>query len=206
VLVYDINPVTGALIATGASAQAGSGNAADKGVIDPTGSLLYVVNFNDNAVYGFTISQTDGSLSSVNLNVGYVVGMGPTDVLIDTTSTYLYVPTGNSNVSSFQITSKGQLSTPGTVSTVTGAVALSNIVIDPSDKYAYALDNSVNPSNIYAVKVGTGGALGPAIGSSPTSAGILSFGMAIDPSSTLLAVDNNFSDTISLFSIGSGGA
>src|SRR5208337_2085623 len=98
------------------------------------------------------------------------------------------------------------LSTPGTVSTVTGAVALSNIVIDPSDKYAYALDNSVNPSNIYAVKVGTGGALGPAIGSSPTSAGILSFGMAIDPSSTLLAVDNNFSDTISLFSIGSGGA
>src|SRR5271157_555660 len=258
VLVYDINPVTGALIATGASAQAGSGNAADKGVIDPTGSLLYVVNFNDNAVYGFTISQTDGSLSSVNLNVGYVVGMGPTDVLIDHTSTYLYVingtdadisgftitpltgvlaandaatppytsgslnfptfgtidptntylyvPTGNSNVSSFQITSKGQLSTPGTVSTVTGAVTLSNIVIDPSDKYAYALDNSVNPSNIYAVKVGTGGALGPAIGSSPTSAGILSFGMAIDPSSTLLAVDNNFSDTISLFSIGSGGA
>jgi 6-phosphogluconolactonase (cycloisomerase 2 family) len=256
--VYDINPVTGALTATGATSQAGSGNATDKGVIDPSGSFLYVVNINDNKVYGFTIKQTDGSLSSINSNAGYPVGAGPSDVLvdhtgtylyvinggdadisgftitpltgvlvannaaaapytagslgpapfygtIDPTNTYLYVPTGDGNVSSFQITSNGQLSTPGTVSPVAGAGFLTNIVIDPSGKYIYVVDNNVVPSNIYAFNVGTGGAFGAAIGSA-IPAGNTSFGMAIDPTSTLLAVDNQFSDTISLFTIGSTGA
>jgi len=255
--VYDINPVTGALQETGVTAQAGTSNVTDKGVIDPSGSYLYIVNIFDNAVYGFTISQTDGSLTAT-VPASFSVGAGPSDVLvdhtgtylyvinstdadisgftitpltgvlvvnnaatppytsgslnaptygtIDPTNTYLYVPMGNNNVSSFQITSNGQLSTPGTVSAVGGATSsLTNIVINPSDKYAYVVDNSVTPSNIYAFQVGTGGALGPAIESAVT-AGNTSFGMTIDPTSTLLAVDNNFSNTISLFSIGSTGA
>ena len=256
--VYDINPVTGALQETGVTAQAGTSNETDKGVIDPTGSFLYIVNIYDNAVYGFTISQTDGSLTAT-VPASFSVGASPTDVLVDHTGTYLYVinsagadisgftitpltgvlvannaatppytpgslapgptygtidpanaylyvPTGDNNVSSFQITSNGQLSTPGTVSPVGGATSsLTNIVINPSDKYAYVVDNSVTPSNIYAFQVGTGGALGSAIGSAVT-AGNTSFGMAIDPTSALLAVDNQFSDTISLFSIGSTGA
>jgi len=255
--VYDINPATGALTETGVTAQAGTSNVTDKGVIDPSGSFLYIVNIFDNAVYGFTISQTDGSLTAT-VPASFSVGAGPTDVLvdhtgtylyainstdadisgftitpltgvlvannaatppytsgslnaptygtIDPTNTYLYVPMGNNNVSSFQITSNGQLSTPGTVSAVGGATSfLTNIVINPSGKYAYVVDNSVTPSNIYAFQVGTGGALGPAIGSAVT-AGNTSFGMTIDPTSALLAVDNQFSDTISLFSIGSTGA
>jgi len=257
VRVYDINPVTGALTATGATAQAGTSNQTDRGVIDLTGSFLYIVNIYDNKVYGFTISQTDGSLTAT-APASFSVGAGPTDVLIDhtgtylyvinqtdadisgftitpltgvlvannaatppyttslnapnygtidPTNTYLYVPTGDNNVSSFQIASNGQLSTPGTVSAVGGTTSgLTNIVIDPSDKYAYVVDNNAVPSEIYAVHVGTGGALGPAIGTGPTAAGITSLGMTIDPTSTLLAVDNNFSDTVSLFSIGSNGA
>ena len=257
--VYDINPATGALTETGVTAQAGTSNVTDKGVIDPSGSFLYIVNIFDNAVYGFTISQTDGSLTAT-VPGSFSVGAGPTDVLVDHTgtylyvinstdadisgftitpltgvlvannaatppytsgslnaptygtidpiNTYLYVPMGNNNVSSFQITSNGQLSTPGTVSPVAGATLLTNIVIDPSDKYIYVVDNGPIPpipSNIYAFQVGTGGALGAAIGSA-VPAGITTFGMAIDPTSALLAVDNNFSDTISLFSIGSTGA
>jgi 6-phosphogluconolactonase (cycloisomerase 2 family) len=271
--VCDINPVTGALLIPGVDVhnnplptyEAGSG-ALDKGVIDPTGSFLYVVNSTDNVVYGFAIQQTDGSLSVIPPSTGFPVGEGPLDVLIDhtgtylytinetaadisgftitpltgvlvpnnaatppytpgslgtgatpyygtidPTNTYLYVAAGGSNVLSYQITSNGQLSTPGTVSAVANAVQLSSIVIDPSDKYIYVIDtgivvnNQAAPSNIYAFQVGTGGAFGPAIGTGPTPAGITSFGMTIDPTSALLAVDNNFSDTISLFSIGSTG-
>ncbi len=267
VRVYDINPVTGTLIPgldvhgnPLPSSQAGTSNYTDKGVIDPSGSFLYVVNIFDNAVYGFTISQTDGSLTAT-VPPSFSVGAGPTDVLIDhtgtnlyvinggdadisgfaitpltgvlaannattppytptslnaptygtidPTNTYLYVPTGDNHVSSFQITSNGQLSTPGTVSPVTGADSLTNIAIDPSDKYIYVVDNGTSPSNIYAFQVGTGGAFGSPIGGTPPTAvqaGSASFGMAIDPTSTLLAVDNQFSDTISLFSIGSNGA
>ena len=57
--------------------------------------------------------------------------MRPPIGTIDPTNTYLYVPTGDGNVSSFHITSNGQLSSPGTVSPVTGAGSLTNIVIDP---------------------------------------------------------------------------
>jgi 6-phosphogluconolactonase (cycloisomerase 2 family) len=271
VQLYDINPVTGSVTAAVDAHnnplvyQAGSSNAIDKGVIDLTGSFLYIVNGTDNAVYGFTISQTDGSLTAT-VPASFSVGAsaGPSDVLIDhtgtylyvinstdadisgftitpltgvlvannaatppytsgslnaptygtidPTNTYLYVPMGNNSVSSFQITSNGQLSTPGTVSPVTGAVSLTNIVINPSDKCIYVVDtgvvvnNQAAPSNIYAFQVGTGGAFGPAIGTGPTPAGITSFGMTIDPTSALLAVDNQFSDMISLFSIGSTGA
>src|SRR5271157_1198204 len=173
VRVYDINPVTGALTATGATAQAGTSNQTDRGVIDLTGSFLYIVNIYDNKVYGFTISQTDGSLTAT-APASFSVGAGPTDVLIDhtgtylyvinqtdadisgftitpltgvlvannaatppyttslnapnygtidPTNTYLYVPTGDNNVSSFQIASNGQLSTPGTVSAVGGTTS-----------------------------------------------------------------------------------
>jgi len=184
-------------------------------LIDHTGTYLYVINFTDADISGFTITPLTGILVANNAATPPYTPTSlnaPTYGTIDPTNTYLYVPTGDSNVSSFQITANGQLSTPGTVSTVTGAVGLSNIVFDPSNKYIYVLDNGLTspiPSNVYAFQVGTGGALGNPIGGTPPTpvpAGDTSFGMAIDPTSTVLAVDNNFSDTISLFSIGATGA
>jgi 6-phosphogluconolactonase (cycloisomerase 2 family) len=180
-------------------------------LVDHTGTYLYVINQGDQSISGFTITPLTGVLGTNNAATApYTSGSLPTpyDGTIDPTDTYLYVTTGDGNVSSFQITSNGQLSTPGTVSPVAGATFLTNIVIDPSDKYIYVVDNGPIPpipSNIYAFQVGTGGAFGAAIGSA-VPAGITSFGMTIDPTSTLLAVDNQFSDTISLFSIGSNGA
>ena len=265
VQLFDINPVTGTVTAAKDAHNnplvypAGAGNATDKGVIDPSGSFLYVVNGTDNAVYGFTISQTDGSLTAV-AGTKFAVGAAPSDVLIDhtgtylyvinggdadingftitpltgvlvannattppytatslnapnygtidPTNTYLYVPTGDNNVAGFTIGSTGLLTavtgSPFQIASPPAVLLLTNIVIAPSDSYAYVVDNNISPSNIYAVKVGTGGALASASG--PTPAGSASFGMTIDPTSTLLAVDNQFSDTISLFNIGSNGA
>src|SRR5271157_1733552 len=274
VYVYDINPVTG-MLTQGVDASnnplppylAGSGSGNNKGVIDPTGSFLYIVDGVLNNVWGFTIDQSTGALTALT---PVAVGQAPTDVFVDHTGAYLYVinsgtGTGNGNISGFTITpatgvlvannptvaaspyTTGSLGTPsfGTIDPtnaylyvpdgsnkvngfniapatglltafttaippITGAQALINIAIDPGDKYIYVLDATstdvTGNGDVYAFSVGTGGAFGAAIGTGPTLAGSGPDGIAVDASSTLLAVDNNFSNTISLFQIGAGGA
>src|SRR5208337_4401550 len=211
--LYDINPVTGTLSAIVASYRTGVGNATDKGVIDPSGSFLYVLNGTNSTVYGFTINQSDGTLTAV-AGTNFAVGAAPSDVLIDHTGTYLYViNSGDADISGFTITpltgvlvaNNNATAAPYTSGSLGTGLAPYYGTIDPTNKYLYVVDIYNTPSTIYAFQVGTGGALGTAIGSAVT-AGNTSFGMAIDPSSTLLAVDNSFSDTISLFTIGSNGA
>jgi 6-phosphogluconolactonase (cycloisomerase 2 family) len=264
VYVYDVNPTTGAIVANmslpGAPYQVGSGNGNDKGVIDPTGRFLYVVDSLANTVSGFTITQSTGALSAL---APLAVGQAPTDVLvdhtgaylyvinqtdaditgftitagtgvlvpntpavaappytvgslgspsfgtIDPTNAYLYVPDGASNVDGFDIAPTTGLLTAFTtaIPPITGAQALFNLAIDPGDKYIFVLDaTSTGDGDVYAFNVGTGGAFGAAIGAGPTLAGSGPDGIAVDPSSMLLAVDNNFSNTISLFQIGATGA
>ncbi len=277
VYVYDINPMTGALVENSSLpgvpylvTNAGISSTNNKGVIDPTGSFLYVTDSNSNQVWGFTINQSTGALTATTPNnypVGTTSTVFPTDVLVDHTGTYLYVingdegditgftitqgtgvlvpnapavaappyttgslgaapsfgtidptnaylyvPDGGSNVNGFNISpTTGQLTAFGAaIPAITGAVSLFNIAIDPGDKYIYVLDfTSTDPTlngEVFAFSVGTGGAFGAAIGSGSTLVGSSPNGIVVDPSSTLLAVDNNFSNTISLFQIGTGGA
>jgi 6-phosphogluconolactonase (cycloisomerase 2 family) len=273
VYVYDINPVTGALT-PGVDASnnplppypvisPGIPNTNNRGVIDPTGSFLYVSDSTSNQVWGFTIDQSTGALTATTPNPNYPVGAYPTDVLadhtgtylfvinsndgdisgftitpatgvlvanspavaaspyttgslgspifgtIDPTNAYLYVPDGSNNVNGFNIApATGYLTAFTTaIPSIAGANALINLAIDPGDKYIYVLDvTSTGNGNIYAFSVGTGGAFGGAIGTGPILAGSGPDGIVVDPSSALLAVDNNFSNTISLFQIGTGGA
>ena len=274
VYAYDVNPVTGALT-PGVDASdhplppylAGSGQGNNKGVIDPTGSFLYVVDGVQNNVWGFTIDQLTGALTATLPNPNYPVGALPTDVLvdhtgaylyvinsndgdisgftitagtgvlvpnapavaappytagslglspsfgtIDPTNAYLYVPDGTANVNGFNIAqATGFLTAFSTaIPPITGAQALINITIDPGDKYIYVLDaTSTDVSGngeVFGFAVGASGAFGAAIGAGPILAGSGPDGIAVDQSSMLLAVDNNFSNTISLFQIGAGGA
>lgn len=270
VYVYDVNPVTGVLTA-GVDASnnplppylTGSGSGNNKGVIDPTGSFLYIVDGVLNNVWGFTIDQTTGALTALT---PVAVGQGPTDVLVDHTGTYLYVINStDGDISGFTITAgtgvlvanspavaaspytAGSLGAPsfGTIDptnaylyvpdggttvkgfniapatglltafstpipAITGSQALINVAIDPGDKYIYVLDATSTDvtanGEVYGFSVGTGGAFGPPIGGLPILAGSGPDGIVVDPSSALLAVDNNFSNTISLCQIGTGGA
>src|SRR5208337_3216688 len=115
-------------------------------LVDHTGTYLYVINSTDMDISGFTITPLTGvlvanSAAAAPYTSGSLAPM-PTYGTIDPTNTYLYVPTGDGNVSSFPIGSNGQLSS-ATVSPVTGAVSLTNIVIDPCDKYIYVVDTGV---------------------------------------------------------------
>ncbi len=259
--LYSITPMTGAIVEdtslAGEPYAAGSGNgSSNKGVIDPTGSFLYVIDSAQNYVVGFTINQTTGALSTLT---PVAVGQYPTDVLvdhtgsylytinstdedisgftitpltgvlvanapavaaapytagsiaapfygtIDPTNTYVYVPDGGINVYGFTIGSTGILTAvAGSPFANANATYLTNIVVTPNDKYIYELDFN---GNVWAYTVGTGGAVGTAIAPSTLIyTGTFPYGITVDPTSTLLAVDNNSSNTISLFQIGSSGA
>jgi 6-phosphogluconolactonase (cycloisomerase 2 family) len=117
--IYDIAPAgstappTGTLtIRTGdPSVVAGSGGP-NIGVIDPTGRYLYVTDGTANTLYGFTISQTDGTLTPIPGLTAYTSSNinGPSDVLIDRTGEFLYiVNNGNATVSEFTIGAGGKL-------------------------------------------------------------------------------------------------
>jgi 6-phosphogluconolactonase (cycloisomerase 2 family) len=261
--VYDINPTTGAIVENSSLAgepyPAGTGQANNKGVIDPTGSFIYVIDGGTNLVSGFTINQTTGALTAI-APISAGAGSGPTDVLIDhsgaylftinngtgnvsgftitpgtgvlvanppavaaapytagsvggpfygtidPTNTYLYVPDGGTNVYGFTIGTTGLLTGIATSPFANAnAAGLTNVVVTPNDKYIYELDST--NGNVYSFSVGTGGAIGAAIGGNTLIfTGSSPNGIAVDPSSTLVAVDNNFSNTISLFQIGSTGA
>jgi DNA-binding beta-propeller fold protein YncE len=82
-------------------------------------------------------------------------------------------------------------------------------VVDPSGTHIYVLDSGDGVTNgqVFGYSLGTGGVIGSAISGTPVAAGILPFGgIVIDPTGTLIAVDNNTSDSISLYAIGSIGA
>jgi DNA-binding beta-propeller fold protein YncE len=106
------------------------------------------------------------------------------------------------------------LNSLGPATTVTGANAVFNVAVDPLGKYLYVLDTG-NPAatpavtgQLYGYNLGTGGVIGAAIAGTPVATGLGPTGIAIDPTSSLIAVDDSFSipGTISLFSIGTGGA
>src|SRR6202011_2047011 len=87
--LYKVTPGTGVLTAptTAISAVVGTGGF-NRGVIDPTGQFMFVIDSNTATVQSFAISQTDGSLTAVN---SVTTGSVPADVLIDHTGKYLYV-------------------------------------------------------------------------------------------------------------------
>ena len=80
--------------------------------IDPTGRYLYVSDETGNTIYGFTISQTDGTLTAIaGLGASFTTNLNaPSDLVIDRTGTFLYaVNNGNATVSEYTIGAGGAL-------------------------------------------------------------------------------------------------
>ena len=96
---------------------------------------------------------------------------------------------------------------------VTGATFVFNVAVDPTSKYLYIVDagdSSQNPQvngQVYGFNINsTTGAVGAAVTGSPVATQLDPFGIAIDATGVLIAVDNNSSNSISLINIGTGGA
>jgi 6-phosphogluconolactonase (cycloisomerase 2 family) len=189
-------------------------------VIDHSGKYLYVSNNNSTGTAGiaaFSIDQTTGALTALS-TATFDTGSGPQLMAIDPTNKYLYVADDVDNtIAAFSIGANGILTAIGTTPfVVTGTpapVSIEAVAVDPSGTHIYAVDGGnsgltppANTGFVYGFSIGTGGAIGSAISGTPIATGVFpDGGIAIDPTGALLAVENHFDNTMSLFKIGTGG-
>jgi 6-phosphogluconolactonase (cycloisomerase 2 family) len=181
---------------------------------DRAGKYVYVVNSGGDTISEFSIDQTTGALSPLSTPT-IATGTGPFYGTTDANG-HLYVanqggtPAVNS-VSGYSINSStGQLTSVGADTPVSGATFTINVITDPTGKYLYVLDSTAGPppptappSHVFAFNLDPiTGVIGTPIGSAQLT-GNSPTGMAIDPTGVLMAIDNNFDNTISLFTIGS---
>jgi 6-phosphogluconolactonase (cycloisomerase 2 family) len=189
-------------------------------LIDNNGPYLYAINSGNNTVTGYTINTaTDtpqpgpaGTLTPIS-GTGGSVPLTSGDILtyaaIDPTGSFIYVPAGfNGTVGTVEgvaIGAGGALSKlTGTPFTVTGSTFAAAAVVDPTSKFLYVLDSPGSGNgNIFTLPLTSGV---PGAVSSSVSVGLSPVWIAEDSSGSVVAAVNNFSNTISAFTVGTGGA
>jgi 6-phosphogluconolactonase (cycloisomerase 2 family) len=179
---------------------------------DRAGKYLYVVTSASNSVSEYSINQSTGALTPLS-SPTIATGASPNFATTDMNGHIFVANSGDNTVSVFSIDSTTGLltqvpQTGGGNFPVTGATIVSNVLTDPTGKYLYVLDSTTGPppstaplSHVFAFNLNPAtGVIGAQIGT-PQLTGNSPIGMAIDPTGVLLAIDNNFDSTISLFTV-----
>lgn len=224
VYAFQINASTGALTAVMGSPFSTNVNGPVSMIADHSGQYLYVINNGNGTISGYTIDQTltvtGGAITPFTANPTIPTGSSPSYSALDPTGTYIYVPDSSANtVTTYSIGSGGALTNANTTTAIASATVLWNVAVDPSGKYLYVLDQgditSTPQTNgaVYQFNL-TSGIPGTAPVGSPVSTGVYPNGIVVDPTTSLVAVENagNINSatptpsTISLFTIGTGGA
>jgi len=178
-------------------------------IIDPTGNYAYVTNNENDEVVGFSINQTTGVLTALASPTGNT-GIAPVYEAMDPSGKHLYVAnSGDNTITMIPIGTGGAMGTPVTTSAISGASFITDVVVDPSGTHVYALDGGGATGQVFGFSLNSDGTVGSAVTGSPAATGVFpNFNMVIDPTGVLLATANNIDSpgTISLFTLGSGGA
>jgi 6-phosphogluconolactonase (cycloisomerase 2 family) len=209
---FQINQTDGSLALISGSPFSAHLDSPECLVIDHTGNYLYATNSVNSTISAYTINQTTGALTALSTPT-FPSGTGTAPVLgaLDPSGTHLYVANTLSNsIAGFSIGTGGVLTSLGTDTAVTGAIAVENLVVDPTGARIYVLDSGSAASvtgQVFGFLINSGGVIGAAISGTPIATGTSPLGaIVIDPTDAILAVDNNGSNDISLYTIGSGGA
>jgi 6-phosphogluconolactonase (cycloisomerase 2 family) len=190
VYIYSIAPLTsttpGALTPTNATSpvvagtETGTTASTPFGVIDPYGRFLYVADLANSTIYGFQISQTDGTLTAIQGAAPFTDTnlSGPTSLVIDHSGTYLYaINSGSSMVSIYTIdntatATAGALTPLASQPTVATDVLPQGATIDPTGTYLYVANQgaaagagTVSAYSIDYTSAATAGQLTPLAGS-----------------------------------------
>jgi YVTN family beta-propeller protein len=183
-------------------------------VISPNGKYAYVANYacsgpGCSAAQG-TISQytvgTDGALTALSpatVNTGGPTSQ-PNSLVVDPTSTYLYVANaGDNTVSQFNIGSTGAL-TAANAPIVAGTFPFS-VTVDPSGRFVYvantgAASGPAVQGTVSQYSIGMGGALA-IIGTGSVPAGLGVSSVTVDPTGKYAYATNRGESSLSQYSI-----
>jgi 6-phosphogluconolactonase (cycloisomerase 2 family) len=205
---FQINQTDGSLALIGSPLSANL-DSPECLVIDHTGSYLYATNPLNNTISAYIINQTTGALTPLSTpTFPSGTGTGPLLGALDPSGTHLYVANASSDsIAGFSIGTGGVLTSLGTDTAVSGAIAIENLVVDPTGTRIYTLDSGSGTGEVFGFIINSGGVIGAAISGTPIATGTAPLGaIVIDPTDAILAVDNSGSNDISIYTIGSGGA
>jgi 6-phosphogluconolactonase len=123
-------------------------------LIDPTGARVYATRVSLGKMYGYTIDQVTGALTSVNGNTGYVNGSGSSMIISDPNINYIYSVGygGSAMIGAYKANLiSGALTPPPTQSVASPAAFTSDATVDPTGKFLYIADTPANL--IYAFQI-----------------------------------------------------
>lgn len=209
--MYTIDSTTGVLTPT-APATVPTGWFPQEIAIDPLGRFVYTANSDDSSVSMFTVNQTTGVLTpttpaSVSTLIPGELLSDPGFLTVDPTGRFLYVTSLLSDgaaVFIYTINQTNGLLTPTSPATVyTGGIPF-QVVVAPSGKFAYVVNNLSGgemTDGVWQYSLNsTTGVLTPntpaaiAAGDGPTE-------IAVDPTSSFAYVVNRQDNTVSMFTI-----
>ena len=187
-----------------------TGSAPSSVTVEPGGKFLYVTNQGDNTVSAYAIDGS-GNLSELVLKGSpYPTATAPSGSAVATTATgtYLYVAnSGSNNITAFVVclTTIAPCTTPdGSLSGVAASpfgagLKPVGIVVDPTNTFVYAVNQSSNQISQYRLNAANGdlSALSPAT----ISTGTRPVSIAFHPEGRYLYVVNSSSDTLSGYSV-----
>ena len=201
VQVYDFSPnplPLGQLKLTGLGPYPAGNNGFGKAVIDPTGQFLYVINNLGTAppaegVYGFTINQSNGSLTAIGTpavpllsDSSNPVISTPVDVMVDRQGKYLYVVnSGNNTINAYSIDPTSGALTALSSPTIGTGTAPSFGAIDPSNTHLYVANTGDNSVSVFKLDPSTGILTSGGADTSVTGATFL-LNVAVDPTGKYL--------------------
>ncbi len=212
--MYTINPATGVLTAT-TPATAPTGFLPQGIAIDPLGKFVYTANSDDNSISMFTINQSTGVLTpttpaaiSTLANVSTGIYSSPGFLTVDPSGRFLYASNADdATISMFAINPTTGVLTPTTPATVfTGPIPF-QVVVAPSGKFAYVVNNDSGGNMTYGVSQYTVNSdTGVLTQNTPpaVAAGNAPTAVAVDPASNFAYIVNRLDNTVSMFTIDPG--
>jgi len=180
-----------------------AGQAVQVLALHPSGKYLYAANSGEDDVSLFTISSS-GVLEEVPPRAS--TGTGPTLLTIDAAGAYLYVAnSGSFNLSVFSIGSNGALTAVGNP-TPLGMTPI-NLALSPAGILYITGSSSNGVSSTGIIQAFTLNQGVPTqLPTEPFYSGTNPYGLAIAPGGGFLYTANNVDDSLSEFTIASGGA
>ena len=196
---------TGTLGTVSTTTLTGAGSAPERLAIDRLGKYVYVTS-DDNQLYAYSITGTP-TAPTLTAIANYPTGLTATGVAVDPANKLVYVANGgdgsagSNTVSIYKLNSATGALTPQPDFTVPGTPTFVwNVVVDPTSSYLYVLDagdvgaDPAVPGSVYGFLITdkTTGALGAAVTGSGAATEMEPFGLSMDATGSLIAVDNNF--------------